>query len=311
VVLLGQSGESLQTDIRVPVKGIYRFKQLNTVWGNMYNFVDIESYREAFGHVLAGDKLHELSAEHQAILTTDIGDDMFAEGGFVEDAELSSGTFATESLQERTRREKHAGTPIDLDTGIYSIIMIKLKDGVDLEEARAVIEGAVTGTDLGVRVLTWPEVLADLGEVSSIAQGALFLFVMFVFFVAVIIIMNTLSMAALERSAEIGMMRAIGARKGFVGKLLLAETAQLALVFGGAGILCGILLVWGLAAMNIPVGDNDMLGLLFGGDTFHPIVRSINVSLGFVQLAIVTILSIAYPLTIARKITPLEAILRD
>ena len=33
------------------------------------------------------------------------------------------------------------------------------------------------------------------------------------------------SMAALERISEIGMMRAIGARKGFIGKMFLMEIA--------------------------------------------------------------------------------------
>jgi ABC-type lipoprotein release transport system permease subunit len=276
----------------------------------MYNFIDIESYREAFGHVLAGDRLHELAEEYQTVLTTDMGDDVFGEG-FVEEAELTSGNFAAESLKQHTQREEAAKMPVDVDNGIYSIILIKLKEGVTLEEAKVGLEEAVTGGALGVRVLTWPEMLSELAAIAAITQGALFVFVMFIFFVAVIIIMNTLSMAALERTGEIGMMRAVGARKSFITKLFFAETVQLALVFGAAGILCGMLLVWGLAAMNIPVGDNEVLGLLFGGDTFQPIIRMVGIVLGFVQLAIVTVLAVIYPLTVARKITPLDAILRD
>jgi ABC-type antimicrobial peptide transport system permease subunit len=189
--------------------------------------------------------------------------------------------------------------------------MLKLKPGVSLEEARTQLSSVLPEPDLGVKLLTYPEMLADLYDIAAIIQGALFVFVLFVFFVAIIIIMNTLSMAALERSGEIGMMRAVGAQKWFISKMFLAETAQLSLIFGGAGIVFGIIMIWILAALNIPVGDNDILGLLFGGDTFHPIVQIGGVGLGLVQLVIVTLLSVLYPIKIARKITPLEAILRD
>ena len=54
---------------------------------------------------------------------------------------------------------------------------------------------------------------------------------------AIIIIVNTLSMAAIERTSEIGMMRAVGARKGFIRLMFLGETAALSAIFGGAGIV--------------------------------------------------------------------------
>ena len=135
--------------------------------------------------------------------------------------------------------------------------------------------------------------------------------VMFIFFVAIIIIMNTLSMAAIERVAEIGMMRAIGARKRFISQLFFAETLSLSLIFSGLGIAIGVLMVYGLAALNLSVADNEMLPLLFGSDTFHPMVDSIGILVGIAQVIVVTVLAMLYPISIARKITPLEAISRD
>ena len=55
--------------------------------------------------------------------------------------------------------------------------------------------------------------------------------------VAIIIIMNTLVVSIIERTGEIGTMRALGGGKGFVRKLFAAETVTLSVVFGVIGIV--------------------------------------------------------------------------
>ncbi len=45
--------------------------------------------------------------------------------------------------------------------------------------------------------------------------------------------------------------------------------------------------------------------------TFNPLLRFSNIGLGLVQLLIVTLLAVAYPLLIAQKIVPLQAMQRD
>jgi putative ABC transport system permease protein len=133
---------------------------------------------------------------------------------------------------------------------------------------------------------------------------------MFLFFVAIIIIVNTLSMAALERTSEIGMMRAVGAKKGFISNMFVGETAILSGVFGGAGIVTGIIAVKLLTLAHI-TSDNDMIQLLFGGDTFRPFLSGGDIGVAIFQLAIVTGIAVLYPLKVARGITPLDAISRD
>ena len=51
---------------------------------------------------------------------------------------------------------------------------------------------------------------------------------MIIAFVSTLIIMNTLVISVTERLQEIGTMRAIGAQKMFVRKMILAETLILA-----------------------------------------------------------------------------------
>jgi ABC-type antimicrobial peptide transport system permease subunit len=165
--------------------------------------------------------------------------------------------------------------------------------------------------DEPVKVLDWKQASGEVAQLASITQGALFVFVLFIFFVAAIIIMNTLSMAAIERASELGMMRAIGARKGFVSRMFFAETAVLSAFFGGLGIVVGVVIVWVVAALNISTAGTEIVGLLVGGDTLHPVATAGGFISGVIQLAIVTVLAMIYPIRVATQITPLEAISRD
>jgi ABC-type lipoprotein release transport system permease subunit len=149
-----------------------------------------------------------------------------------------------------------------------------------------------------------------MGSMALIIRSALFIFVLLLFSVAVIIIVNTLTMAAMERASEIGMMRAVGAQKHFIGGMFLGETAILSAVFGGAGILAGVLAVELIPLLKIST-TNDMLQLLYGGDIFRPMLDLYGIALAVFQLGVVTVLAALYPVKVAVGITPLEAIARD
>ena len=307
LVFMGLGSNSLETDIRLPVKGIVRFKSFNAVWEEV-SFMDIESYRECFGYITAADNAVELSEQQVAALEMDDADDIFAEAEIVEDAEMNVSGYDLDAMQQQTQR---ADVEVNPDSGAYNLVAVKLKPGVSLEDGKRALSQVFADEQAEIKVLTWKQACMNEANFASLTQGALSVFVLFIFFVAIIVIMNTLSMAALERTSEIGMMRAVGARKSFISRMFFAETSLLSFVFGGLGIVCGIFIAWGLAIMKIPVTQNTMLTFMFGGDTLRPVVDAIGAVSGGIQLAIVTLLAMLYPILVARKITPLEAISRD
>lgn len=307
LVIMGFGGDSLETDIRLPVKGIVRFKSFNEVWKGT-TFIDIESFREGFGYVTAADNTVVLTADEEAVLTMDSLEEIFEEADILEETETTVEAYDLEALQQQTTRTE---VNIDLDDGAYNLVLVKLKPELSLVEGQARLKQIMADANAPVKVLTWKQAVGEVAQFATMTQGALFVFVLFIFFVAAIIIMNTLSMAAIERTSEIGMMRAVGARKGFISRMFFAETALLAVVFGGLGITIGGLTAWILAALNIPTTGNEIVGLLVGGDTLHPIVDFAGIVSGVIQLAIVIVLAMIYPIRVARKITPLEAISRD
>jgi len=161
-----------------------------------------------------------------------------------------------------------------------------------------------------VKVLGWKTAAGQAAQISDVLQAILTVFVVLLFFVAIIIIMNTLSMNALERTEEFGMMRAVGARKAFITRMFLAETFSLSFVFGGGGIVLGEIVSVILRHIRLGSGGNQIMELVFGGEVFQPILGFSGLVIGIVGLAVVTVLAVIYPVIVARKITPLDAINR-
>jgi ABC-type antimicrobial peptide transport system permease subunit len=92
--------------------------------------------------------------------------------------------------------------------------------------------------------------------------------------------------------------------------MFFAETSIISFVFGGTGILTGIAAVNIVRLFHITT-ENRILELLFGGNVFRPTLGSGDILVGIIELAMVTFLAVIYPLRVARKITPLDAIMRD
>ena len=127
------------------------------------------------------------------------------------------------------------------------------------------------------------------------------------FLVAMVIINNALVMATLERTGEIGTMRAIGAQRGFVRLMFVLETGIVGLASGvvGAG-LSAALISW-LHTAGIPAG-NDFLSILFGGKAMYPELHASNVALGLGLVTVVSTIATIYPAILASSVPPVVAL---
>lgn len=308
MVFMGITTSNTAPDVRVPITGIFRYNALNKIWG-YYAIVDIESFRESHNYITGRDANVELDDSEMVLFQEDNLDFVFEFDDMFGEFEDTDEMYTLEAIQEQVRREEESFI-IDTDAGAYNIIFLKLTDGVSERAALERLEQIFEENNLDVRAISWKRAVGIIGSIANLVRGSLFMFILFIFFVAIIIIMNTLSMAALERTSEIGMMRAIGAQKSFLRKMFVSETALLSFFFGAIGILLGILVVYILRGANITT-DNEFLQLAFGGDTLNPIVGLFDILLGILELAIVTILAVIYPIRVVGKITPLDAISRE
>ncbi|MHC1587769.1 MAG: ABC transporter permease, partial [Candidatus Syntropharchaeia archaeon] len=116
--------------------------------------------------------------------------------------------------------------------------------------------------------------------------------------VASIGIMNTMLMAVMERTHEIGVMKAIGAKNRDILFLFLLEAGVVSIVGGLLGC------VFGIAGAEM-----ISMGISTGFDVEIPAVLRPDVLLGGIGVAVVVgILSGLYPARKAARMSPIEAV---
>lgn len=291
MVLMGFSEDNSSTDVRVPIAGVMRYPALNNLWGH-FAYVDIGSFRQCMGYVNPQASV-KLDSAQNALLTGDNLDALFGGG----DVGGKAQPAVTDSVKPALG-------------GAWNLVLVRLQPGQDVDAVTKRIDAALKAAKVPARAVAWNKASGPVGAMAMLIRGALFVFVMLIFVVAAIIVMNTLSMAAMERAGEIGMMRAIGASRNFVKTLFLGETLLLSLFFGGIGIVVGSATVFLLGRAGFTT-DNDFLQMVYGGETFQPFLRGFDYLLALVQLLLTSAIAVFYPTLVASGITPLEAIARD
>lgn len=125
--------------------------------------------------------------------------------------------------------------------------------------------------------------------------------------VVLIVIMNTLVVSVMERTAEIGTMRALGANRTFVKKVFYAESFLLSCTGACIGIALALLAAFIFNSLGIRF-KGEVLAVMFGGYN----VKSIpSLKAVFGTLCAMLASGAAanwYPIKIALKISPLQAI---
>lgn len=122
-------------------------------------------------------------------------------------------------------------------------------------------------------------------------------------------IINTMLMAVLERTRELGMLMAVGMNKWKVFVMIMTETVFLTLVGAPFGMLMGwLLIVWtgktGIDLSNFSGGLNN-----FGYDPIIYPELSANYYLEIMIMVVITaLLSAIYPAIKALRLKPVEAI---
>ncbi len=303
LIIMGMSDTNSVVDIKVPVIGVIDYNALNKIWGN-YALIDIESFREAHHYVTGRDKLVEIPEETKALLSGRNFDFYFMDD-VVE--EYSAEEEVVNEVPTEVINEDHI---VDIDSGVFNLVFIRKATDISLNETITKLNNIFEAENLNVRAVSWQSAIGFVGSIAILIKGALNLFIMCLFFVAIIMIMNTLSMATIERTSEIAMMRAIGSRKSFLKNMYISETGFLSFFFGGIGILLGIIVVNLIKLADITT-TNEWVEIVYGGTKFNPMFTGMDFLLVALGLLVVTLLSVIHPLNIVSKIVPLDAIKRN
>jgi putative ABC transport system permease protein len=122
-----------------------------------------------------------------------------------------------------------------LKKGEISIIFTKLKKGYDPDFVGRVLEGEIPEVDVVARSNMGEKFINTLADINKIFLLTTFL----ASILTTLLVWAIFSAIANERSKEIGIMRAIGAREGHIVKLYLVEILLVGLLGSLVGVVAG------------------------------------------------------------------------
>jgi ABC-type lipoprotein release transport system permease subunit len=161
-------------------------------------------------------------------------------------------------------------------------------------------------------VQNWKELDPILGMLNDFMDWWLYLFMGIIMLALGFGIINTMLMAILERTRELGMLAAIGMNKRRIFFQIVLESVFLSLTGGTIGIIMGTLLTWYTNHIGINLGS---FAEGFEQIGYNPMLYPSLDILFFVNLTLMVIftgiLASVYPARRALKLRPAEAIRND
>jgi putative ABC transport system permease protein len=131
------------------------------------------------------------------------------------------------------------------DTEKADRVVVLLDDWKKTEQARTVLLNRLSEAGLPCEIRTWNE----LSLFYSKVKGMFDMIFMFLFFIVLVIVVmsvvNTMGMAVIERTREIGTLRALGLKRRGVGLLFAIEGAMIGLLGSLLGIVLNVA-VWAI-----------------------------------------------------------------
>lgn len=234
----------------------------------------------------------------------DFGDDLFDDMETDADAFLGSAITDFDAiLGDTTLRDELNKT----DEGAWHYILMKVNNPYQTAAIIANLNAKFQEAGLDVYAMDWKKAAYSYsGSVAGI--GLVFnILIAILAIVVFIIIMNTMIVSVIERTGEIGTMRAIGAEKKFVRRLFFSETLFLTTISSVAGIILSFIIMLIFNSLNITI-TNSIAKMILGGGLlrFSP---TAGIIIATVLVAICgSAISNLYPVSSALKITPLKAL---
>jgi putative ABC transport system permease protein len=175
--------------------------------------------------------------------------------------------------------------------GIY----MQMKSSADVPAAAALVRGILDVAHRGAgdfTIVSPAELLAEQRRTQRIFEMVMVAIASISLLVGGIGIMNIMLASVLERTREIGVRRAIGARQRDVVRQFLIETTIISLTGGVAGIILGVAL-------------SQLIGVLAGWST---IVTTSSIVLAFGVSVAIGIVFGLYPAVRASRLDPVKAL---
>ena len=138
-----------------------------------------------------------------------------------------------------------------LGTDAVDMVVLLIDDTAGLPAVQAALTSSLQQAGLQTEMRSWDQLATFYHRVVELYDG-IFMFVIIVIAVVVLFgITNTMMMAVMERTAEIGTLRAIGTRQTGIVRQFVVESVILAAVSSLVGVVIGVALSRGITGLEI------------------------------------------------------------
>lgn len=293
----------------VKVWGTFQFKGLErSDLAGSTSLADMMTFRDLYGQPSSEMKgeVAAIKGDVKEVAREDAEDALFGGGGDVVAEARVAGFDEFQGKEALEVQDVAASTfdPAEQRKGLVLSAAVILKDPSALYSTVAKMNEVLAPK--GVQAIDWRTASGLIGQFILVVAGVLYVAIFIIFLVTIVIINNSMVMATMDRVAEIGTMRALGAQRRFVLGMFLFETVVLGVLAGAAGALLGVGAVMLLNTVGIPA-TTDVLTFLFAGPALHPTTGVGNVVFALVLILIVSVVATAYPARIATRIQPVVA----
>lgn len=195
--------------------------------------------------------------------------------------------------------------------GSVSALQIKLKPGADLDAARDKLKAMFPGSDY-YEIRTWQDTQRPLLSAVQMELTILNILLFLIIAVAGFGILATFFMIVVEKTRDIGILKALGAPSGGVMSIFLGYGVSLGTVGTGVGIVLGLVFV---AYINKIA---DFVGWITGQQVFDPtiyyfseiptLVSPLMVVLVAIGAILIAVMASVLPALRAARLHPVEAL---
>ena len=312
----GITGVSAERSTTQKVRGDVTTLENVAIVGVTADFATVREYKLAKGEFLTAQQVERKTKV--AVLGHDVAEDLFEEANPVgQQIKIGSSTFSVIGVVA----EQGVMGNTDLDARVYIPITVVFQkftptklaaDEVGLiyvsAESKEAIDSVkdqitelliqrhdVDSDDLDFRLMTQDSIINTQASTTEAFRDLLAWVAAVSLVVGGIGIMNIMLVSVTERTREIGLRQALGARPRDVQLQFLLEAVMLSLVGGLAGVVAG-------------VGGSYLFNAL---GTMRTELVPLSIPLAFIAAAAVGIFFGYYPATQAAQLDPIEALRRE
>ena len=193
--------------------------------------------------------------------------------------------------------------------GVVTGVGVRLDSLERSDEVRAAIQRQLGGA---YRVKTWMELNPALFGALRVEKTVMFVILTLIIVVAALNILSMLIMIVMEKTKDIGILRALGATRTSVAALFLSQGCVIGLIGVGLGLAGGFALTLNLNAIS------NWLERMFGWSLFPPTIyyldhiptqiNSTDVMMVIGATFLLTVLAGTYAAVRAAQLSPVEAL---